>query len=88
MPTWTKATIAVLEATVDSVPEAYVTETTNFVNEMAAQGKTDGIPEFLDMHTIKRVWLDQAAIDEWRAYCYPVNDTYGVVVTSAQIVDI
>ena len=88
MPTWTKMTITKFKDTVDSVPTDYLTLAITRLDVLTDAGKTDGVPEFLDMYTIKRVWLDQAAIDEWRAYIDPFDDEYGVVKVEQTVTDI
>ena len=88
MTTWTKATISQLQDTIDSVPTEYLTAATSKLKEMTTAGKTNGIPEFNDEHTIKRVWLDEAAIYEWREFIDPLDQQHGVVVVTREIVDI
>jgi hypothetical protein len=58
------------------------------IEEFRQAGKTDGNPVFLDEYSIKRIWLDQAAIDEWYAWLNPFNVTHSVVITSIVVSDI
>ena len=87
MPIYTKTTTVVFQDQVDAFPADYLTAATAYLKQMVEQGKTDGVPEFLDMYTIKRVWLDQAAIDEWDAFRQPLDEQYSVVRLSRKVED-
>ena len=87
MTTLTKVTILTLQDTVDTVPEAWLNLIFAKSDEMKLAGKTDGNFEFVDMHTSKRYWLDQAAADEWASFLTGNSDEYSVVITDITIED-
>ncbi len=64
----TKATIV----TYDTVQDQYHAELSvlreDKIDELNALGKTDGTHVRIDEFSVKRFWLDQAAVDEWIAF--------------------
>jgi hypothetical protein len=88
MPTYTKSVIATHQDPVDSVSMEYLREVDSKIEELRQAGKTDGIIEFLDEYRIKRIWLDQDAVDAWYAWLNPINATHSVVMTNVVVSDI
>jgi len=87
MPVYTKQTIATYEETIYNVPPEWLNLVSDKAASMMAEGKTDNNFIVIDEYHIKRVWLDQAAADEWIAYVMPLNAEYNVVITDVQILD-
>lgn len=88
MPTYTKATVRTYQDTLDSVSPEFLDATQTKLQEMISAEKTDGNMDFIDMHTIKRTWLDQAAVDEWLAFIVPLEAQHSITVTNTVISDI
>jgi hypothetical protein len=65
MTTYTKQTIFTYQEPRDTLPLNYLTELSAKKNQMVTEGKTNGNYEFIDERTIRRIWLDQGAADEW-----------------------
>jgi hypothetical protein len=87
MPVYTKRTILTYQQRVDALPQGWLAGVNVKSTEMKDAGKTDGNINFLDEHRAERVWLDQAAVDEWLGYMEPHNTEYNVVVTNIAIQD-
>jgi|APGre2960657373_1045057.scaffolds.fasta_scaffold03509_6 hypothetical protein len=88
MPIYTKSVIATHQDPVDSVSMEYLSEIASKIEELRQAGKTDGEVEFLDEYRIKRIWLDQDAVDAWYAWLNPINTTHSVVITNVAVSDI
>jgi hypothetical protein len=88
MPTYTKSTISTHQDSVETVSAEYIIEVNSKIEELRQAGKTDGNMEFLDEYRIKRIWLDQDAIDTWYAWLNPFNATHSVVITNVVVSDI
>ena len=87
MTTYTKQTIMIYKEPVDMVTPTYLNNLNIKTTEMQNAGKTDGIYEFINEWTVKRVWLDQNAADEWVQYVAGILETEDIVVTNYQISD-
>lgn len=88
MPTYTKSVITTYQDPIYIVSLDYLSAVDSKIEEMQRTGKTDGNPEFVDEFTIKRIWLDQAAVDEWYAWLNPLNATNSMVITNIVVSDI
>ena len=84
---FTKQTLVTHEQTVDNIPGEYIIEVVSFISVMKDEGKTDGEFIIVDDHTIKRNWLDQAAVDEWQEKMTALSRLYSVAITNIQVID-
>jgi hypothetical protein len=55
---------------------------------LAQEGKTDDIPLTTAPFTVRRIWIDQAAADEWKNYLTQLAIDYGVIITQITIGDL
>lgn len=69
-------------------PPELITERTAFVQGMMAQDKTDGYPVELTDTTTRRLWVDQAAAEEWAAWIQATATRLGAGLVSVTINDI
>jgi hypothetical protein len=56
--------------------------------QMAAEGKTDDYVSISKPRTYIRVWLNEAAALEWKAFCYGLATNLGYVIEDFVIGDI
>jgi hypothetical protein len=87
MTTYTKSTITTYQLQIGQFPEEWLTDIIAKTEELMLAGKTDGVYDFMDAHTVRRKWIDQAATDEWIAFFVTCCEQHGVVVNDIQIVD-
>jgi hypothetical protein len=55
--------------------------------QMVAEGKTDGVPVRVSPNQVKRVWLDQAAAEEWFATVQSLKNSQGATGHTLEIFD-
>jgi hypothetical protein len=87
MTTYTKQTIMTYQEPVDMVTPNYMTGMSTKTSQMVTDGKTDGNYEFIDEWTVRRVWLDQNAADEWTQFIQSLAETENIIVTNYQTSD-
>jgi hypothetical protein len=53
----------------------------SMADTLAQEGKTDNsLIAYPDPFTVRRVWLDQAAADDWKTYLTQLATDYGVTI--------
>jgi hypothetical protein len=87
MTTYTKTTTITFQDTPDLISIQFRNALMIKANQMKLADKTDGIYSSIDEYRLKRVWLDQAAADEWVLFVTGRADYYNVVVTDYHIDD-
>jgi hypothetical protein len=70
------------------LPAELVTERNAWILDMVDQDKTDGIPLDLDATRTRRLWVDQAAAEEWSAWIQATATRLGAGLISVTISDI
>ncbi len=78
--TWTS------EEAKNSPPEL-ITQRTAWVRARILEDKTDGDPVELSATTTRRLWVDQAAAEEWATFIQSLCTSLGAGLVSVQISD-
>lgn len=87
MTTYTKQTIMTYQNPVDIVTPEYVIGLRSKTGQMYSEGKTDGNYDFLNEWTVKRVWLDLNAANEWVQFVQNLAVAENIIITEYQISD-
>jgi hypothetical protein len=79
----TKATIVTYQNYEDTFHPELTALRENKLDELVALDKTDGNHVRLDEVTVKRLWADQAAADEWIAFMTASAAPFNIPMTFA-----
>ena len=74
----TKSTLITYKETTHNVPEEFIVDIMEKIPELKSAGKTNAEYDFIDDHSIRRNWLDQAAVDEWLVFFTACLEKHGV----------
>jgi hypothetical protein len=56
--------------------------------KLAQEGKTDDLPFATGSLTVRRLWINQEAADNWKTYLTQLATDYGVTITQITIGDL
>ena len=87
MTTYTKISTITFQDTPDLIPVQFRNALMIKSNQLTSVGKTDGIYTRVDERSVKRIWLDQDAADEWVQFVAGQAELYNVVITDYLIGD-
>jgi hypothetical protein len=87
MTTYTKTSTIIFQDPPELIPIQFRNSLMIKANQLVLADKTDGVCTPIDERSMKRVWLDQDAANEWIQFVTGRAETYNVIITDYHIDD-